>query len=77
LPALYQILQQYNKNGEKINKQFYCGNLEKVRFGYRYLNSYKLSVVFKPNKVLTSQKIFGLISYCAGGINNTTRQRDG
>ncbi len=30
LPTLYQILQQSNKNGEKINKQFYCGNLGKV-----------------------------------------------
>ncbi len=46
-------LQQSNKNGEKIYEQFCCGNLEKVRFGYRYLNSYKLSVFFKPNKVLT------------------------
>jgi hypothetical protein len=31
--------------GEKINEQFCCGNI--------YLNSYKLSVFFKPNKVLT------------------------
>jgi hypothetical protein len=31
--------------------------VEKVRFGYRYLNSNKLSVFFKPNKVLTAQKI--------------------
>jgi hypothetical protein len=30
LPILYQILQQSNKNGEKINEQFCCGNLEKV-----------------------------------------------
>jgi len=30
LPILYQILQQSNKNGERINKQFYCGYLEKV-----------------------------------------------
>jgi hypothetical protein len=26
---------------------------KKFNFGYRYLNSYKLSVFFKPNKVLT------------------------
>jgi hypothetical protein len=32
LPILYQILQQSNKNGEKINEQFCCGNLEKVKF---------------------------------------------
>ena len=31
--------------------------MEKLLFGYRYLNSYKLSVVFKPIKVLTRQKI--------------------
>jgi hypothetical protein len=30
LPILYQILQQSNKNGEKINEQFCCGNLEKA-----------------------------------------------
>ncbi len=30
LPTLYQILQQSNKNGVKINEQFCCGNLEKV-----------------------------------------------
>jgi hypothetical protein len=30
LPILYQILQQSNKNGEKINEQFFCGNLETV-----------------------------------------------
>jgi hypothetical protein len=30
LPILYQILQQSNKNGEKISEQFCCGNLEKV-----------------------------------------------
>ena len=30
LTILYQILQQSNKNGEKINEQFCCGNLEKV-----------------------------------------------
>ncbi len=29
LPILYHILQQSNKNGEKINEQFCCGNLEK------------------------------------------------
>ncbi len=29
LPTLYQILQQSNKNGEKINEQFCSGNLEK------------------------------------------------
>jgi hypothetical protein len=26
---------------------------KKLNFGYRYLNSYKLSVFFKPNKLLT------------------------
>ncbi len=30
LPILYQILQQSNKNGEKINEKFCCGNLEKA-----------------------------------------------
>ncbi len=25
-----RFLQQYNKNSERINKQFYCGYLEKV-----------------------------------------------
>jgi hypothetical protein len=30
LPILYQILQQSNKNGEKINEKFCCGNSEKV-----------------------------------------------
>jgi hypothetical protein len=30
LPILYQILQQSNKNGDKINEQFCCGNLEKA-----------------------------------------------
>ncbi len=30
LPILYQILQQSNKNGEKINEPFCCGNLEKA-----------------------------------------------
>jgi hypothetical protein len=30
---------------------------EKVLFGYSYLNSYRLSVVFKPNKVLKRQNI--------------------
>ncbi len=29
LPTLYQILQQSYKNGERINKQFYCGYFEK------------------------------------------------
>jgi hypothetical protein len=29
LPTLYQILQQSNKNGEKINEQFCCGNWKK------------------------------------------------
>jgi hypothetical protein len=54
LPILYQILQHSNKNGEKIYEQFCCENLEKAYFGYRYLNSYKLSVFFfEPNKVLT------------------------
>jgi hypothetical protein len=53
----YQILQQTNKNGEKINEHFCCENLEKVLFGYRYLNSYKLLAVFKPNKLLTRQNI--------------------
>jgi hypothetical protein len=57
LPTLYQILQHSNKNGEKRNEQFCYGNLEKVLFGYRYLNSYKLSDFFKPKKVLTRQKI--------------------
>jgi hypothetical protein len=28
--TLYQILQQFNKNGEKVNEQFCCGSLEKV-----------------------------------------------
>jgi hypothetical protein len=28
LPILYQILQQSNKNGEKINEQFCCGNFK-------------------------------------------------
>jgi hypothetical protein len=57
LPTLYQILQQSNKNGEKRNEQLCCGNLEKVCFGYRFLNSFILSVFFKPNKVLISQKL--------------------
>jgi hypothetical protein len=30
LPILHQILQQSNKNGEKINEQFCCENLEKA-----------------------------------------------
>ncbi len=30
LPILYQILQQSNKNGEKINEQFVVENLEKA-----------------------------------------------
>jgi hypothetical protein len=30
LPTPYQILQQSNKNGEKINEQFCCGRLKKV-----------------------------------------------
>ncbi len=30
LPIFYQILQQSNKNGEKINEQFCCENLEKA-----------------------------------------------
>jgi hypothetical protein len=30
LSILYQIFQQSNKNGEKINEQVSCGNLEKV-----------------------------------------------
>jgi hypothetical protein len=29
-PTLSKILQQSNKNGEKIYEQFCCGNLEKV-----------------------------------------------
>ncbi len=29
MPTLYQILQQSNKNGEKINEQFCCGNWKK------------------------------------------------
>jgi hypothetical protein len=29
LPILYQILQQSNKSGQKINEQFCCGNFEK------------------------------------------------
>jgi hypothetical protein len=29
LPILYQILQQSNKNGEKINEQFCCGKFGK------------------------------------------------
>ncbi len=30
LPILHQILQQSNKNCEKINEQFCCENLEKA-----------------------------------------------
>jgi hypothetical protein len=40
-----------------MNEQFCCGNMEKVRFGYRYIKSAKLSVFFKQNKGLARQKI--------------------
>jgi hypothetical protein len=39
LPILYQILQQSNKNCEKINEQFCCGNLVKLHINYQFSSS--------------------------------------
>jgi hypothetical protein len=38
---------------KKLMNNFVVEIGNKLNFGYRYLNSYKLSVFFKPNKVLT------------------------
>ncbi len=38
---------------KKLMNYFDVEIWKKLNFGYRYLNSYRLSVFFKPNKVLT------------------------
>jgi hypothetical protein len=38
---------------KKLMNNFVVEIWKKLNFGYRYLNSYKLSVFCKPNKVLT------------------------
>jgi hypothetical protein len=38
---------------KKLMNNFVVEIWKKLNFGNRYLNSYKLSVFFKPNKVLT------------------------
>ena len=47
---------------------------KKFNFGYRYLNSYKLSVFFKPNKVLTLTenlaRIFTYLGYLVYGVED-------